>query len=113
MLLSGAGAYLVLLSEHPRLEALILLTLLFVMFLVFWRTQKEQQNAKNRVHEETLRLLAAQEESNRQLQQANRQLQDSEQKLSVTLNSIGDAVIATDAQARVTLLNPVAQQLTG
>ncbi|MEY4735905.1 MAG: hypothetical protein RL302_224, partial [Pseudomonadota bacterium] len=36
-----------------------------------------------------------------------------EEKLVVTLNSIGDAVIATDAQARVTILNPLAEQLTG
>ncbi len=36
-----------------------------------------------------------------------------EEKLAVTLNSIGDGVIATDADARVTLLNQVAEQLTG
>jgi len=36
-----------------------------------------------------------------------------EEKLAVTLNSIGDAVIATDAKARVTLLNPLAERLTG
>ena len=40
-------------------------------------------------------------------------MQLSEQKLTVTLNSIGDAVIATDLQALVTLLNPLAQRLTG
>ena len=40
-------------------------------------------------------------------------MQVSEEKLAVTLNSIGDAVIATDAEARVTLLNPLAEQLTG
>ncbi len=33
--------------------------------------------------------------------------------LAVTLSSIGDAVIATDTQARITFLNPVAEQLTG
>ena len=33
--------------------------------------------------------------------------------LSVTLNSIGDAVIATDAAGRITLINPIAQTLTG
>jgi PAS domain S-box-containing protein len=33
--------------------------------------------------------------------------------LRVTLNSIGDAVIATDAAARITLINPMAQKLTG
>ncbi len=33
--------------------------------------------------------------------------------LNVTLYSIGDAVIATDAQTRVTFMNPVAESLTG
>ncbi len=36
-----------------------------------------------------------------------------EARLLVTLRSIGDAVIATDADGRVTILNPVAQALTG
>jgi PAS domain S-box-containing protein len=31
----------------------------------------------------------------------------------ITLSSIGDAVIATDAEARVSLINPVAETLTG
>jgi PAS domain S-box-containing protein len=33
--------------------------------------------------------------------------------LRVTLSSIGDAVIATDAESRVTFINPVGQELTG
>jgi PAS domain S-box-containing protein len=37
----------------------------------------------------------------------------SEQSLSATLLSIGDAVLSTDTQARVTQMNPVAQALTG
>jgi PAS domain S-box-containing protein len=36
-----------------------------------------------------------------------------EARLTVTLTSIGDAVIATDAEGLVTVLNPVAQALTG
>ena len=37
----------------------------------------------------------------------------SERRYAVTLASIGDAVIATDDQARVTFLNPLAEALTG
>src|SRR2546426_10690274 len=33
--------------------------------------------------------------------------------MRVTLASIGDAVIATDAKAKVTFLNPLAETLTG
>jgi PAS domain S-box-containing protein len=44
---------------------------------------------------------------------ANEKLRDSEENLSVTLNSIGDAVLTTDAKGRVTRLNPSAEQLTG
>ncbi|WP_419784526.1 PAS domain S-box protein [Maridesulfovibrio sp.] len=38
---------------------------------------------------------------------------ESEQKLKTIFNSIGDAVIATDAAGMVTRMNPVAEQLTG
>ncbi|MBE0541268.1 MAG: PAS domain S-box protein [Verrucomicrobia bacterium] len=44
---------------------------------------------------------------------AEEALRRSEQKLAVTLNSIGDAVLATDPAGRVTRLNPVAEELTG
>jgi PAS domain S-box-containing protein len=49
----------------------------------------------------------------RRMRLRNLTLRESEEKLAVTLNSIGDAVIATDAEARVTRLNPVAEKLTG
>src|SRR5205823_3689222 len=38
---------------------------------------------------------------------------DQREQLRTTLASIGDAVIVTDAEGRVTSLNAVAQQLTG
>jgi len=40
-------------------------------------------------------------------------LYEQKEWLRVTLSSIGDAVITTDTQGRVTFLNPVAQTLTG
>ncbi len=69
--------------------------------------------ARKQVEAERLHLLEIQEETNKQLQQTNTTLQVSEEKLAVTLNSIGDAVMATDAEGRVTLLNPLAERLTG
>ncbi|MFZ5495991.1 MAG: sensor histidine kinase [Verrucomicrobiota bacterium] len=41
------------------------------------------------------------------------ELRQSEESLAVTLNSIGDGVLATDTAGRITLLNPVAERLTG
>ncbi|MFN3437605.1 MAG: EAL domain-containing protein [Acidovorax sp.] len=46
-------------------------------------------------------------------QTAEAQLRQSEENLSITLHSIGDAVVATDAQGCVTRMNPVAERLTG
>jgi PAS domain S-box-containing protein len=44
---------------------------------------------------------------------AERRLRESERRYAVTLSSIGDAVIATDNEARVVFMNPVADALTG
>ncbi len=45
--------------------------------------------------------------------EAQKALSEREQDLIVTLNSIGDAVIATDVEGNVTRMNPVAEELTG
>jgi len=44
---------------------------------------------------------------------AELQLYEEKEKAQVTLQSIGDAVITTDADGRVEYLNPVAEELTG
>ncbi|HEY4899582.1 MAG TPA: CHASE3 domain-containing protein [Terriglobales bacterium] len=46
-------------------------------------------------------------------EEKNRLLAESRERFQITLNSLGDAVIATDAAGRVTYINPVAQRLTG
>lgn len=38
---------------------------------------------------------------------------DEKERIRITLNSIGDAVIATDTQGTVTFLNPIAEDMTG
>jgi PAS domain S-box-containing protein len=90
-----------------------LLALLLALALVWSVYRETQQRLKNLVHLETRHLLEIQEATNNKLEQANATLRDSEGNLAVTLNSIGDAVIATDAKARITRLNPIAEQLTG
>ncbi len=45
--------------------------------------------------------------------QMEKKLKESEEWLSTTLNSIGDAVIATDVNSYVKFMNPVAEVLTG
>ncbi len=89
---------------------LVLLTALSLVW-VFYRQARLQLDAQR--HLETRQLLDKQEALNLQLQQTNLSLQASEEQLAVTLNSIGDAVISTDANACVTRLNPLAEQLTG
>jgi PAS domain S-box-containing protein len=89
---------------------LALLAALSVAYLVY---REAGQKLKDAVLGETRHLLEIQEKTNQQLYQANISLQGSEENLAVTLNSIGDAVIATDVGACVTRLNPVAEQLTG
>lgn len=42
-----------------------------------------------------------------------RKLAESENKLSTTLHSIGDGVVATDVDGRITRMNPIAEKLTG
>src|SRR6266850_407729 len=45
--------------------------------------------------------------------QAERAALDAERQLTITLKSIGDAVITTDAAGRITFMNAIAQSLTG
>lgn len=49
----------------------------------------------------------------RDTEASHRALSASEESLSITLHSIGDAVLATDTRGNITRMNPVAERLTG
>lgn len=104
-------------TSMRRLFIIILISSLILLLLalssVFFIYREFGQRLKNLAHLETQHVLEIQKKTNIQLQQANNILHASEEKLAVTLNSIGDGVIATDAQGLVVLLNPLAEQLTG
>lgn len=65
------------------------------------------------VAERAEQLTASLAASQAELHSVLHRLSASEQWLSVTLRSIGDAVIATDQNGRVTFLNAAAESLTG
>lgn len=62
--------------------------------------------ARQRAEEELLRTKETLERKMEELAQQREWLQ-------ITLSSIGDAVITTDTQGKVTFLNPIAERLTG
>jgi diguanylate cyclase (GGDEF)-like protein/PAS domain S-box-containing protein len=47
------------------------------------------------------------------IESSRKALADSENKLSITLDSIGDAVVATDTVGRITRMNSISEHLTG
>jgi PAS domain S-box-containing protein len=104
-------------SNMRSLFALIVgasvLTLLFALSFAYFLYRETSHRLETRAHGLTKRLLESQEDANRQLQTANASLRVSEELLAVTLDSIGDAVVTTDAAGKVTSLNAAAAQLTG
>ena len=75
---------------------------LLVAFLLFTLTRRE-----------LYALSSSYEQHLRAEEDKSRQLRDSQESLQITLKSIADAVVSTDATGNVSFLNPVAQQLTG
>jgi len=69
-------------------------------------SQRETFLALNQEIEKQRRVL-------RKLEESREQLRVSEENLSITLNSIGDAVMVSDKEGALVSLNPVAEKLTG
>src|SRR5258707_14761649 len=61
-----------------------------------------KEHLEQRVHERTV-----------DLERTNEQLGQSREQFAVTLASIGDGVITTDAICRISFMNPEAERLTG
>jgi PAS domain S-box-containing protein len=70
------------------------------------RNAEEILLARNRVEQELRDAKAA-------LEQKNQELLQQREWFQVTLSSIGDAVITTNAQGIVTFMNPIAEVMTG
>ncbi len=75
---------------------------LLVAFLLFTLTRRELYALSSNYE----RHLRAEEEK-------TEQLRESRESYQITLKSIGDAVVSTDAAGKVSFINPAAQQLTG
>lgn len=93
--------------------ALCLMMFGCAVLVAYFLNRENQQRGRDSSLQETQHLLEQQESANQALYQTNQSLQASEAKLAVTLNSIGDAVLTTDSSGLVTLLNPLAETLTG
>src|SRR5438477_8170050 len=68
---------------------------------------------ERRQAEENARRLLEEEAARRAAEQYAQVIESQREQLRVTLTSIGDGVITTDADGHVTLLNPVAETLMG
>ena len=73
----------------------------FIMFLLVFINIKTQKQ-KNEIERENSRR-----------KETEKLLKASEKDLAITLNSIGDAVVATDSDGAITRMNAVAEKLTG
>ncbi len=73
------------------------------------RTNEELVQTQSKLHRANEHLA----DKVAELEVARQALSQSESRLSATLNSVGEAVIATNLDGRITLMNRIAQELTG
>ena len=113
MVAGVAGAAAAVVIEGGQYAAAILLLApvyltyrTYRVFLGRLADQKRHVEETQALHREAVEALA-------QARRAERALADEKERLSVTLRSVGDGVIATDLQGRVQLVNQAAEKLTG
>ncbi|HJU44087.1 MAG TPA: ATP-binding protein [Vicinamibacterales bacterium] len=108
---AGAGAAVVI-DRGEYAAAILMLAPVYLtyrtyrVFLGRLADQKRHVEETEALHREAVEALA-------QARRAERALADEKERLSVTLRSIGDGVIATDLEGRIQLVNHAAEQLTG
>ncbi len=94
------------LKLHPAVMTFKGAVFVFVTASLLYFTIRRLVRAVQRTSQER-------DETANECKQAEEGLRASERRYAVTLASIGDAVIATDNQGRVTFLNSMAESLTG
>jgi len=97
------GAFIATLAE-PALFAPYEAYIRNLCFMVAVVLEERRQRAANVAYQKELEL---------RVEDRTRQLVEEKENLAVTLRSIGDAVITTDIQGNVLLMNAVAERLTG
>jgi len=101
-------------KDGSRFWANVVITPLYDESGVFRGFSKITRDLTTRkMAEENERRLLAEQAARRVAEEDARVLQEQKERLRVTLSSIGDAVISTDASCRVEFLNPVAENLVG
>lgn len=70
-------------------------------------------NSFNHMHDEILQQFTELNHAIGKRKQVEEEQSRTNENLRITLNSIGDAVIATDEKGHITRMNPIAEKLTG
>ncbi|OGV37655.1 MAG: hypothetical protein A2020_14885 [Lentisphaerae bacterium GWF2_45_14] len=86
------------------------------MKFLYRKLEEINKNLEETVRVRTIELIQKNKllsEEIDQRKEAEEALRKSKDDLSITLNSIGDAVVAVDAEGNVTMMNPVAEKLMG